>query len=654
MISKSLERILAWIHQRYFARPCRDLLRNLPKWHQGRSQVPTEYCAPHHTDFFEFLDCCHSPRGSCHLCQVLWRSFRGNLTKDRLAGGKPWVKCHKQELRVYLYAFGASPDICLKIPSNLKCEARVGSTLDATRAPKLQDSTESDQTFIWIKYWLHNCINHHTECQTKPGVPYELPTRLIRIEAAGAVFRLTTSFPKNSRYIALSYRWGSDISYALKGDTEAQTRDGASVTVLPKPLRDACVITSRLGLEYLWIDRLCIFQDSEKDWAHEASKMAQVYRNSFCTISAAGASTENGGCFSSRRIQWISPLELSSSPFPRGNVFIGNGPMDSYEEHIKLDHLADRAWTFQEQNLPLRILHFTREQVYWECIKHDADEVYPYGSPFGRIWYFSRPFTMLTTGDRAEWDHMWAKIVEQYSGRKLTYEKDKLPALSGLAQQMRYSPEDKYLAGLWRQSLPHGLFWFTSTRNAKRPKEYRAPSWSWASLDSSVVLYMLKSKYEVTPLATIKDAQVELTGMDPFGQVRGGWIALSGHIRQARVQRDSGHTLKLTWHDGTYFPDTEVHYDMPESFDSLLKDVNHIQVYCLPLAHDNSGSIHCLLLFDGRIEHAGVLSKAVSTPSDQKNIYRRAGAVEFQWMRDNVRKTLAWFLEVPQQEIIIV
>lgn len=94
----------------------------------------------------------------------------------------------------------------------------------------------------------------------------------------------------------------------------------------PRTFRDAILITRALGYRYLWIDSLCIIQDSE-DWFHEASTMGDVYSNSQCTLAAIYAynSTEGllrprdprrgGGYFdaASSRVRGEATLDLCLS-----------------------------------------------------------------------------------------------------------------------------------------------------------------------------------------------------------------------------------------------------------------------------------------------------------------------------------------------------
>lgn len=64
---------------------------------------------------------------------------------------------------------------------------------------------------------------------------------------------------------------------------------------LPQTFLDAVLLTGGLGLRYLWVDSLCILQDSREDWAHEAPLMASVYGNAYVTIAADAAKNTNAG-----------------------------------------------------------------------------------------------------------------------------------------------------------------------------------------------------------------------------------------------------------------------------------------------------------------------------------------------------------------------
>ena len=69
------------------------------------------------------------------------------------------------------------------------------------------------------------------------------------------------------------------------------------LSLFPKTFHDAIQITRQLGIRYLWINSLCIIQDSKEDWAIEAAAMGGVFKNSYVTIVADKGRDTNGGCF---------------------------------------------------------------------------------------------------------------------------------------------------------------------------------------------------------------------------------------------------------------------------------------------------------------------------------------------------------------------
>lgn len=81
---------------------------------------------------------------------------------------------------------------------------------------------------------------------------------------------------------------------------------------LPQRLRDAITITKWPGFRYLWIDALCILQDSKEDWEKEVAVMGKVYLNAVFTIAASAASNSSQGFFLSQEVvNATSPPSLS-------------------------------------------------------------------------------------------------------------------------------------------------------------------------------------------------------------------------------------------------------------------------------------------------------------------------------------------------------
>jgi hypothetical protein len=120
---------------------------------------------------------------------------------------------------------------------------------------------------------------------------------------------------------------------------------------------------------------------------------------------------------------------------------------------------------------------------------------------------------------------------------------DKLIALSGLTNNMKRAlieicPDSphRYFAGLWEGHLRLGLCWYT-VNSRSRTLEYRAPSWSWASLDGAVAqtgqLGDFEMFYIVETFACV--ASTEYLGDSSIGQVVNGKLDLTGPWLKIRL-----------------------------------------------------------------------------------------------------------------------
>jgi hypothetical protein len=83
----------------------------------------------------------------------------------------------------------------------------------------------------------------------------------------------------------------------------------------------------------------------------------------------------------------------------------------------------------------------------------------------------------------------WCAVIEIYSACKLTFAKDKLTAISGMARILAGDMNCEYLSGLCRKELEHQILWKVSYRGKPNTEAARrVPSWPWISLDAFVEL----------------------------------------------------------------------------------------------------------------------------------------------------------------------
>ncbi|KAH7071848.1 heterokaryon incompatibility protein-domain-containing protein, partial [Paraphoma chrysanthemicola] len=412
--------------------------------------------------------------------------------------------------------------------------------------------------------WLKTCVSNHSLC-TVPSTGF-LPRRLICVGDVGCTPYLTESPAIDCTYAALSYCWGTSK------DTLVTTRinihkhyEAIQLAAMPKTIQDAVITCQFLKIPYLWIDALCIVQGDlhEKDWYEQSLRMGSIYYNAHLAIAASAAEECNEG-FLRKETTWKSISEaMEGNTAPRMLV----AKLGRCEGSIQLSKLAQRGWTMQECILPRRVLHIGKHEVIWECVsdckcqcdrviahdlwKHTNVIVRKHFDPAARrnskvAEYDDQgnlesthigDFLSVSTPETTYW--AWERVVERYSRRSLTVSDDKLPAISGLARFFHTSfdlPECNYLAGLWKSYLVEGLLWHvTGSRPHSRPTKWRAPSWSWASIDGDVGYFQESYQFMFEPGIQIDACQCTPSSIDEFGRVRGGYIRLRGVLTQVPV-----------------------------------------------------------------------------------------------------------------------
>jgi hypothetical protein len=365
-------------------------------------------------------------------------------------------------------------------------------------------STNSDQSWTIVTNWLKECQENHSKCNY-PRTPISWrPTRLVAIEEidpnrpTNAVLRLCESeaIPNDVQYMTLSHCWGKIPMNVLTTKNLSQLKKSIPWIQLTKTFQDAILATERLGMKYIWIDSLCILQDSIDDWGPESSMMQHVYSNSYLNIAATSAPDGRLGCFQNRNPLLINPCEIELSwvrrTKPEKRVF---SDTNSWMEVFAREPLNQRAWVIQERALSPRVLHFTSSQLVWECNECMLCEKWPIKTVEEATKFTSfrgtdtriSPLKMayLGKGEEAKSnDHefhfrAWNAVVENYTSCGLTKDSDKLVALSGIAGRMQDRLGSSYSWGIWNHDLLSGLLWYVGEpEKAYRPEVLVAPTWS--------------------------------------------------------------------------------------------------------------------------------------------------------------------------------
>ncbi|KAH9212897.1 heterokaryon incompatibility protein-domain-containing protein, partial [Leptodontidium sp. 2 PMI_412] len=299
------------------------------------------------------------------------------------------------------------------------------------------------------------------------------PTRLLYIGSSdGNAIRLVESdeiLNYRPLYAAVSHRWVRDPTWMLRTLNQNYKDHLQSISLVKCPgvLQDAVRVTRALGVDYLWMDTLCLIQDSSTDKAKEIGKMGDYYRNAYFTIAASSSKTT------------LVPFTNRRDPYYKPHLF------------PKLTMTNSQGWIWQESALSVRMLNFAPSELIWECRQEVESECGYEPKPFPSLGLAQK---YLDIGE--EPFKLWQDLVQTYSTRTFGDFTDFLPGISGLAKRIQDQTGSAYHAGMWKMDMVPSLLWEV-TRGFDRVKEPRptvpepsveckAPSWSWASVEGRI------------------------------------------------------------------------------------------------------------------------------------------------------------------------
>jgi len=276
--------------------------------------------------------------------------------------------------------------------------------------------------------------------------------------------------------------------------------------------------------------------------------MAQTYSNAYITILASNAGDAAHGFLAHR-----DPVNAPSARIPfriapnRFGTIIARKYV-LYMSFIKEDNpLTTRAWALQEQMMANRILAYTKHTLQWRCA---ASMMSLNNSLNVDFHYDPMPelISQLST-DPEEALSKWLRIVRDFSHRHMSIESDKLPAIAALAERFA-AVLGHYYAGLWQYGLIKQLSWFaaSSPQRQRAASPYRAPSWSWASVNEVYTRY-----YEEEDCCNLVSAEVlPKNAQVPYGEVVYASIKIRGKVSIASLTRATENLHRM---------DTLIHFE---------------------------------------------------------------------------------------------
>jgi Heterokaryon incompatibility protein (HET) len=345
--------------------------------------------------------------------------------------------------------------------------------------------------------WLDLCKSEHgeiCECpaiELKDAISPASPKDLLVIDVRRmCLFQM----PEGSRYLALSYRWPTrDVFKTTEATLPELLIAGsleAKVVALPQTIRDAICCVEELGEAYLWVDALCIIQDSEEHKRIQIRQMDRIYGSALLTIICAPAdardnSDVNDGlpCYRSRVLNCEQGLERVQGldlliPFIGVNMMVDDS------------RWCTRAWTYQEDRLSRRKLFFTDVQLYYQCScsVFCEDTIGEGNSKLASIYPFSSLWNSngihAPQWENQSWELSWisrapirnpvegwevySRHLDQYSSREMSDPRDIILAFEGILSQFRHVMRTKFWYGLPEIYFDEALLWLEAGPHVRR------------------------------------------------------------------------------------------------------------------------------------------------------------------------------------------
>ncbi|EWY80005.1 hypothetical protein FOYG_16805 [Fusarium oxysporum NRRL 32931] len=498
----------------------------------------------------------------------------------------------------------------------------------------------------------------------KPGLPHTLPKRVLSLGMFSNIGKdenldqdirlMETQANQHDFYVALSHCWvGRNVPQTTQQNLKNRL-DNIPYSELSPIFQDAVRVCRYLGVEYLWIDSLCIIQRDQDDWESQADKMADIYQNALFTI-AVQFDDENG--FIPQPVAHkirpqtgdeaaIYVREIESPQFlNQTGVFFRN--KDDVPSWIHA-----RGWCYQERYLSQRTLHFTATEVMYEssntvrcqCGNHNTVVEGKFGNPRDTI-------------------QGWKTIVSEYTQRALSQHWDLLPGLAGIARRFQemHQPGD-YIAGLWSNQLIHWLCWKSVAqytfknmqalcegcrpwprRIATKPKtldeNIMVPSFSWAAKigPCEFISCVWTDTYE--QMAEVREVLYLHDSRNPFGRVRQARLLIAGFCQRFYIYSTVGKDRKYVEgcdREFVYICDAVTHVDICMAianedknwFDLIHNEPDHIWFDARDDIPMDGTEVTVLQMFQSlsglERDHVGLV---LVLKSVSEEVYRRIGLV---------------------------
>ncbi|KAI0474846.1 heterokaryon incompatibility protein-domain-containing protein [Xylaria cf. heliscus] len=432
---------------------------------------------------------------SCEFCDLLLQFF--NTSNSVCTNNASIVEIWRVKGGLGLHSKGTPVLSIYGTP----CKHTLNTTALNSCFPKLADFV-SQTYFEILRYWLKDCDDNHLDCHLEPAElsVSRIPTRLIDVRRKDSpdvrlletLSHQTIPF-QHTRYIALSHPWGDTANNTHYYTTRLNINShkiGIPVDRLPDTFKDAIRVTRELGIQYLWIDSLCIVQGEDGDFNEEAKHMEAVFSSAYCVIAASSAKGMSSGFLKSRADRKAVKFERSGElPF-----YVCES-IDNFQRDVIEGPLNKRGWVLQERALARRTIYFTENQTYWECgdgvrcetlAKMRNNQAALLGDP-----KFPKVATFSSKGGRIR---IYELLYKQYSRLQFTKAYDRPLAIAGIEQRLIRAFDTQGGYGVFTCYFGRCLLWqrdVTASQVMKpiqfpESQQYKIPSWSWMAYEGAI------------------------------------------------------------------------------------------------------------------------------------------------------------------------
>ncbi|PTB70479.1 hypothetical protein BBK36DRAFT_1207039 [Trichoderma citrinoviride] len=427
----------------------------------------------------------------------------------------------------------------------------------------------------FLQYWFRGCAGYSDATDQC----YNTPNRLLYVDCYTDEIKLweceseVPGMPELYNpmdYATLSHCWLDDdpmLPKLLTSNIE-EWRQGRTISGLPAAVRDAAKVANLNDVNFLFIDSLCIVQDSQEDLDAQRPMVGYYFRDSILTIVAAASPSPDDEFlypperdWTTKTVDFKAPSGASTTLTMRKRFSRPVSPSDAVDEASTLSHVSPgsfrrtgplyaRHWCLQEALLGTRVVHFTSAGIMWDCKRHDCTRE--------GVRVYKRPevFRGLPARSRLRNDlDMWLEAVQFHTSCDQLPGKDRLSAISALAAMSEMGIIDRYVAGLWWGNMTMGLLWEvklrpgqTNTTKITMPYSVqKAPSFSWASVDAPVIFQDNFRWYFSPEARMIGGGSLPQRADDPCGNVDGAWIRLEAYMKKCEVSQTLGGAAGGHW-----------------------------------------------------------------------------------------------------------